>query len=464
MWKKALCLIFAFLLSIESFAAAVSDNDGSAFITKAEFDSLKNDFQSKLDAYNTNIDSKIDNAIASYLSGLKVETETYSDGYLKSIININPRDTVFKIGENLGVETHDQFLDSVKVVNPYVAINHIANWGNGYYEFDFYSHDPSDGSGTYNGQFDNTGAGANIVSVDVMKFGLYNYVSLNEVYKVRKWQFQAIYTGNGENMSWTYTNTNTFPSLTIDFTGSKPFGTIDSVDIKASGGSIGVVKALSNKYTDEYNCWRAAAGSFYGVSNYTTDIFGWKEDDNYIYDTTTSKTEKGNRVTFQRRFRSKTDGTNFSYTSKDKYMYYKLNMPTQYKFKFIELINKGASQVLGEPVFCYQGLPIITTNEKTKKIKIPLNISNFGTVEGNYALFIADEPFDNYLARNSSVNIIYADTGFWTAGNREITLEFSEQKKRTLWLKINPEIENNENISFKIELQTNKQITETLGE
>ncbi len=77
MWKKALCLIFAFLLSIESFAAVVSDNDGSAFITKAEFDSLKNNFQSQIDQYNSNIDNKIDSAIAQYLAGIKVQkTET----------------------------------------------------------------------------------------------------------------------------------------------------------------------------------------------------------------------------------------------------------------------------------------------------------------------------------------------------------------------------------------------------
>ena len=73
MGKKALCLIFAFLLSINSFAAVVSDNDGSAFITKAEFDSLKNNFQSQLDQYNSNIDNKIDGAIASYLAGIVAE-------------------------------------------------------------------------------------------------------------------------------------------------------------------------------------------------------------------------------------------------------------------------------------------------------------------------------------------------------------------------------------------------------
>ena len=74
MGKKALCLIFAFLLSINSFAAVVSDNDGSAFITKAEFDSLKNNFQSQLDSYNSGIDSKIDSAIAGYLAGITVTT------------------------------------------------------------------------------------------------------------------------------------------------------------------------------------------------------------------------------------------------------------------------------------------------------------------------------------------------------------------------------------------------------
>ncbi len=70
--KRALGLVFAFLLSIESFAAVVSDNDGSAFITKAEFDSLKNDFQAQIDDYNVNVDNKIDTAIASYLAGIKV--------------------------------------------------------------------------------------------------------------------------------------------------------------------------------------------------------------------------------------------------------------------------------------------------------------------------------------------------------------------------------------------------------
>ncbi len=83
MAKKALCLIFAFLLSINSFAAIVSDNDGSAFVTKAEFEAMKKDFATQVDNYNESIDAKIDGAIAAYLAGLRVS----SKHTLSSILN-----------------------------------------------------------------------------------------------------------------------------------------------------------------------------------------------------------------------------------------------------------------------------------------------------------------------------------------------------------------------------------------
>ena len=76
LFKKFLSLTLVLFLCIENFAAIVSDNDGSAFITKAEFDSLKNSFQSQIDQYNTSIDSKIDEAIASYLTGIKITKKT----------------------------------------------------------------------------------------------------------------------------------------------------------------------------------------------------------------------------------------------------------------------------------------------------------------------------------------------------------------------------------------------------
>lgn len=71
--KRLLALSLVLILSIESFAAVVGDNDGAAFITKAEFDSLKNDFQSQIDQYNNSIDNKIDGAISGYLEGIRVK-------------------------------------------------------------------------------------------------------------------------------------------------------------------------------------------------------------------------------------------------------------------------------------------------------------------------------------------------------------------------------------------------------
>ena len=83
--NKIISLFIIIILSTNVFAVVVSDNDGAAFITKAEFDSLKNNFQSQLDAYNTSIDSKIDTAISSYLAGVK--TETVSKMYIDSNTN-----------------------------------------------------------------------------------------------------------------------------------------------------------------------------------------------------------------------------------------------------------------------------------------------------------------------------------------------------------------------------------------
>ena len=75
--RVIICIVLILIFICDSiFAVTVSDNDGSAFITKAEFDSLKSNFQNQINQYNSSIDNKIDSAIASYLAGIKTETET----------------------------------------------------------------------------------------------------------------------------------------------------------------------------------------------------------------------------------------------------------------------------------------------------------------------------------------------------------------------------------------------------
>ena len=97
MGKKALCLVFAFLLSIESFAAIVSDNDGAAFVTKAEFDALKKGFADQIENYNDSIDGKIDGAIAAYLAGVNLARQQVIDSLLNKCVKttVNGRDIMF---------------------------------------------------------------------------------------------------------------------------------------------------------------------------------------------------------------------------------------------------------------------------------------------------------------------------------------------------------------------------------
>lgn len=74
--KKFFVIGLVILLNLECFASIISDNDGAAFITKYEFEALKNSFVSQINNYNNSIDEKIDGAIASYLAGLMIEKVT----------------------------------------------------------------------------------------------------------------------------------------------------------------------------------------------------------------------------------------------------------------------------------------------------------------------------------------------------------------------------------------------------
>lgn len=83
-------------------AAVVSDNDGSAFVSKSEFDILKKDFQSQIEKYNTSIDNKIDGAIASYLAGIQMSVEEtldvpYSDFGEVVCMNYHPASTYYAL-------------------------------------------------------------------------------------------------------------------------------------------------------------------------------------------------------------------------------------------------------------------------------------------------------------------------------------------------------------------------------
>ena len=122
-------------MSIESFAAVVSDNDGSAFITKAEFDSLKNNFQSQIDQYNTSIDSKIDGAIASYLAGISVAKQTSKSLIVKSwttgVVSMNGvRNNTFQLPNvNAAIGLFEEYYNLANMNGWNIGVNKDTNIG-----------------------------------------------------------------------------------------------------------------------------------------------------------------------------------------------------------------------------------------------------------------------------------------------------------------------------------------------
>lgn len=64
-------LMFSTII-ISTNAAVVSDSDGAAFLTKQEFEDMKDGFDKQLTQYADSIDKKVDGAIASYLAGINI--------------------------------------------------------------------------------------------------------------------------------------------------------------------------------------------------------------------------------------------------------------------------------------------------------------------------------------------------------------------------------------------------------
>lgn len=70
--KRILSITLAFLLIFcgNIFAAIVSDDDGKAFITRAEFEAMLAPLDMKVSEMISGIDATIDNSITTYVAGL----------------------------------------------------------------------------------------------------------------------------------------------------------------------------------------------------------------------------------------------------------------------------------------------------------------------------------------------------------------------------------------------------------
>ena len=109
-----MALFIVVLLNINSYAA-VSANDGSAFVTKAEFDALVNTFNEQMDTYQSGLNAKIDGAISNYLAGLSSQSTLNLTDYLKAGYENNVNNVSFyRFNDKTWVTGQDK--DDIKVL------------------------------------------------------------------------------------------------------------------------------------------------------------------------------------------------------------------------------------------------------------------------------------------------------------------------------------------------------------
>lgn len=83
--KSLLAILIIPCISLSTFAAVVSDHDGPGFITKKEFEALKDNMNQQIDTYNQSINNKIDGAISNYLEGIDISQ--YPEDLYSEFIN-----------------------------------------------------------------------------------------------------------------------------------------------------------------------------------------------------------------------------------------------------------------------------------------------------------------------------------------------------------------------------------------
>ena len=417
MWKKALCLIFAFLLSINSFAAVVSDNDGSAFITKAEFDSLKNDFQSQLDSYNTNIDNKIDDAIASYLAGIDIKAKRE----LPSILN--------NAGQKFISSNSCGFVSTSKGTYRRYFINIGVCTGGA----------ASDGNYLTQLQYLTGGINApDWKTQNSRNYGVFYYGTRpnSGEYYVKKYMKAYPYAAvagvmtDGRNEGTT--TTFTIPNKTFTSSNADAFGAgNDTWEINVGKAyTVNVVKTYGVE--DVFTSIEQDYLTGYALAD-ATQYFVSEDDINKPGSQYWDCNNDACGYEIQRAGKGWTTPTNNNTKLRVYNHYY-------YSMNRLEILNEKLTGIMNENVYYYNGCPIFKTDDKDGKIKLKLHIVN----SGNYPTVfqIKKDKFDNStIPENGKTSdykwneVIKVDS---TATGVDVSLDFDVKKKEVYWIKARP--------------------------
>ena len=406
------------ILGINSFASVVSDNDGSAFVTKAEFEGLKKNFNSQVTQYNASIDAKIDGAIGSYLAGIDLKKKKE----LTSILN--------QAGQRFISSNNCGFVTTRK--------------------------------GTYSKYFMNigvcTGGAANTCRITQLQY-------LTGTINAPSWD-----TANSTNYGifWYGTKTNSGNYKVKRYTNSYPFAAVAGVF--TAGGNEGTTTSFSipNKTftcgsADSFQAgddsWSITVGRAYTVNVVKT--FGVQDT---YYDINQNYLTGYALATDNQYFVAAEDvnkpGTEYWDYKADWYGYEiqaagigwgswsnpswtKLRVYNHYysTINRLSIINEKITGLMNQDVFYYNGCPIFQIDDKPGKVKLELHVVN----SGNYPTVfqIKKEKFDNTTISETGAktsdykwdDVIKVNS---TSTGVDVELEIDVKKDEIYWIKARP--------------------------
>ena len=425
----ALMLVCFLAMNNLVFAVAVTDNDGAAFITKAEFDSLKNNFQTQIDRYNNAIDNKIDSAIASYLAGIKVEKKFEQTSLLNQLKSYSFTKNFNYFGEVTNVGDYYKYWSWYSLT---YGIDPVVKATTGIYGIGLRG-----GTGVVN-PVERTG-GTNVSNYLICGKSNYDNTEIIPSYGIESYNYYyflvmgSFYGGGG---SAAYTGSTTY---TGNLGSNTIFGTNFTTGSFTSTGigtqSLGLAYSAFpmdvawSGYDD-----KQLPGT---TINETRDCY--YINDNEILDlgssdgTFDATSSRENLYWHDGSGRNNGSGTITLTLSKYKRKYY----TKKYTAFIIDLVSQKAKQ----KSYYYSGLPIFKASESgnvTLKIK-PTNSEGTTTT-----IAIQDKAFSNSDVGSGGINVSEHNCSFtdWDMNSgQEYEIEFNVKKGTTYWIKACPDNE-----------------------
>ena len=445
--KRVLAFFLVALMNINTYATAASD-DGSQFVTKAEFDSLTKEFNKKLDEFQSGMNTKIDEAISGYISGAAGTTMEI----LPSIINklnvydrtfLNNTNSPLPVGGNTTAARVAAFI--VKSSGPYKAWTPTAQSNSG----GMARVNTGDiGSGTLTWRTDthtnNTDWKFKLERVE--KDGVWCYAPYRGSAKTfRPYMNFSVFGAQcmigyeyfndvGGALPYTFSDTGKIPgirSISVGYYG-------DNVSDKKVTGFI-THSYYATEGSNNYYILRYLPGTAYSDTQKATS-YGvlWENRDEFDstsqYTVTFNNSGTGGLRLFRRdagtTSASLTDITNCKFIFKGYTNRY-------YSLGALDWYNISATQNYSEAVKKYNGLPLCT-NKVKGDIQIPLNVSTSDT--GKCIVAIRKDKWGNEGPGTSATDadVYYNDDA---SGLLNITISQEDDIPTTYWLKVLPILE-----------------------